>query len=276
MGQEKTASEDTTSDLLIVSVIRAFHVVEKLADGGDGLTFAELTAFLCVNQGICLRLLTTLEHLGYVYRQEGSGRYRLSYRINNLGLRNLSQAGILDQCSAVLRMVADRTGELARLALVDGDKLSWVMSTAGPNQQNSSLQINPTRSMRIGLHTHASGKAWLSTLPEKRVRALLGKNIAQSTTHSLSTVTEIVADIALARERGFVRSVEEAELGIGAVAAPILVAEINGEVVCVGTISVAAPTGRAGDRKLAEFGAVAKEAAEILAARWPLGVQTSG
>src|SRR5690606_35529324 len=143
--------------------------------------------------------------------------------INNLGLRNLSQGGVLDQSSAVLRMVADRTGELARLALVDGGRLSWVLSTAGSNQQNASLQINPTRSMSIGLSTHASGKAWLSTLPESRVRELVGEDLTRSTHLSVASMNDLLKDLEACRERGFALSIEEAELEIAAVASPIKV-----------------------------------------------------
>src|ERR1043165_10296228 len=116
------AQEDT-----IVSVERAFEIVAMLADLEDGASLADIARRLDVNKAIAVKLLTTLEGLGIVWRDDVAQRYNLAYRISNLGLRQLQKTRLLDQSAAVLKGFAEETGELVRLAIVEnGDRITWV------------------------------------------------------------------------------------------------------------------------------------------------------
>jgi DNA-binding IclR family transcriptional regulator len=265
-------SDALASDSTIVSVERALRLIEWLADARDGLPFPELRRLLDVNQGICFKLLATLEQTGYVFRNEETGNYCLTYKISNLGLRKLlSRRRLLDQCTSVLRALADESGELARLAIVEDDRLTWVLSIAGRKHQNSSLQIDARTSSRIGLHTHASGKAWLSTMPSKQAAALLQQHgIARMTKHSLGSLERVRAELDKVRQRGYALSYEEVELGIGAVAAPVLVRQLDGSMTCVATVSLAAPSSRMSRDDLDRHGPMLRSRADELAANWPL------
>ena len=69
---------------------------------------------------------------GYVWRDDIAQRYHLTYRVSNLGLRQLQQSGLLGQCTSLLEDLAERTGELVRLAVVErGEKITWVYAVVG-------------------------------------------------------------------------------------------------------------------------------------------------
>jgi len=73
----------------IVSVARAFRIIEQLADAAEGLTFTEIVSLLKVNKAIAFKLLNTLASCGYVFRNDRTGNYCLTFRVSNVSLRKL-------------------------------------------------------------------------------------------------------------------------------------------------------------------------------------------
>jgi DNA-binding IclR family transcriptional regulator len=262
------AGEDT-----IVSVERAFAIVEQLADLADGASLADIARRLDVNKQIAVKLLATLERLGLLWRDDRVQRYNLTFRISNLGLRQLQKSRLLDQCAAVLKTLAERSGELVRLAIVEHDeRITWVHAVAGTKR---SLQIDPNYSLAVQLNAHAIAKAWLSTLPfERALKLMVRQGIVAMTPHTKVTLATIRADLAEAARTGFAASYEESELGVSAIAAPVMVTSLAGVRECVGAVSLAAPVHRMGR---AEFEACAPALIETVARLgkiWPLEAHT--
>lgn len=264
------AGRPERNDETIVSVARAFEVIEMLAEASDGLALAEISRRLGLNKAIVIKILHTLESLMLVWRDERAQRYYLTYRISNLGLRHLQTSRLLDQCSAALRQLAEETGELVRLAIVEpgGQRIVWVQSFAGSKR---SLRIDPNYTLDIGLHTHATGKAWLSTMPfQSALKLLLQQGLDPLTLYSKTSITEIRQELEEVVQRGFALSYEENELGVGAVAAPIWASTLSGEPECVGVVSLAAPTNRMSRSDLESCGLVVVGATSRLGESWPL------
>jgi IclR family transcriptional regulator, acetate operon repressor len=250
------------------TVERAMRVLEYLADEQDGLSVSELARRLEINKSIVLRILTTMEQLAYIYRDRDSQRYRLTYRMANLTLRQLARSGLVDQCVPVLRRLAERTGELVRLAVIESERPVWIQAISGPQRQ---LRIDPVYSHEVVLHSHATGKAWLMTLDEKGLDRLLAKHAFKAyTKYTITTARALKSDLKAASKRGFATSYEEHELGVSTVAAPILVEDIDGRRQCVGVISLAAPASRLDRAALTQCGDLVIEAANQLASVWPL------
>jgi DNA-binding IclR family transcriptional regulator len=262
------AQEDT-----IVSVERAFEIVAMLADLEDGASLADIARRLDVNKAIAVKLLTTLERLGIVWRDDLAQRYNLTYRISNLGLRQLQKTRLLDQSAAALKALAEETGELVRLAVVEnGDRITWVYAASGAKRQ---LQIDPNYSLDAFLHTTAIGKSWLSTLPfERALKLMLRQGIAPLTKHTKVAIKAIRAELEATRKRGFATSFEETELGVSAIAAPILVTALSGERECVGAVSLAAPTNRMDESTLLGCSPQLLRTVDRLAQIWPLEPRT--
>lgn len=254
----------------VLSVRRSLALLELMSEGEGLWSLADIARQLDVNKAIALRLLEELLLASFVYRDDLTGNYTLTYKLSNLGLRKLAQTRLLDQSSGVLRELANTTGELVRLGIVEpGPKLTWVQAFAGARR---TLHIDPNYSLEIQLNTHAAGKAWLCTLePDEAWNLMMAAGVKQCTKFSKTKRSDIEADLKLARVRGFSDSHEENELGISAIAAPIMVTLASGKRVCVGVVSVAAPTSRLSAKDLEALapellGGVAK-----LGAMWPIG-----
>jgi DNA-binding IclR family transcriptional regulator len=258
----------------VLAVERALQLIELLAEAADGLSLAEISRELTVNKAIAVRLLETLEHAGYIWRNDVAQRYHLTYRVSNLGLRQLQQSGLLGQCTSILEDLAERTGELVRLSIVEnGERITWVYAVVGTRR---SLRIDPNFNFEVSLHSHATGKAWLMTLPEKRVLQLLKRDgMSSLTKHTRTDLKALQGELDTARRRGFAATFEENEIGVMAVAAPVVAARLSGTRECVGVVSVAAPTNRMTRADIEACGPLAAEAASRLALMWPLDERVS-
>ena len=270
LSRARTGLDEGTSAAAdsVVAVERALAIVELLADLPGGASLTEVARQLGVNKAIASRLLTSLDRAGYVYRHEQTGQYCLTYKVSNLGLRQLARTNLLDQSSVILRTLADATGELARLAVVERDRITWVAASVG---QKRGLRIDPDYGLGISLHKHAAGKAWIASLPfEEALPLMLAQGVAPATRNTITAIDAIRADLEETRRRGYARNFEESELGVGAIAAPVLVRQIDGTERCVGSVSLAAPISRMSSADLEACSPLVIGTAQRLAAIWPV------
>lgn len=261
------SAEATTRDGGTPAIERSLATIELLAEAADGLTLSDLARRLDLNKALVHRVLQALDTAGYVFRVEPAGLYRLTYKVRNIGLRHMSSTHLLDQNLPVLQGLADMTDELVRLAVVEGDSLTWVTALQGTRRM---LQLNPNYTFSIHLHTHATGKAWLSTLPRERALDLLRRaGFEPRTSRSVTDLGMFEAQLDEAGKRGYAMTYEEDELGVGAVAAPVAIRQLDGSMLCVGVVSLAAPTSRLSREQLDSHHPLVVAAAQRLADRWP-------
>jgi IclR family acetate operon transcriptional repressor len=271
-ARRSEAAERPAEDT-IVSVERAFEIVAMLADAVEGASLADIARRLDVNKAIAVKLLATLEGLHIVWHDDVAQRYNLTYRISNLGLRQLQKTRLLDQSAAVLKAFAEETGELVRLAVVENsDRITWVYAVAGAKR---TFQLDPNYTLEAYLHTTAIGKSWLATLPfATALKYMLREGMKPLTKYTKTTAKAIRAELEMTRKRGFATSFEESELGVIAIAAPIVVTSLTGEPECVGAVSLAAPTNRMNERELMACSPQLLATVARLAQIWPLEPRT--
>lgn len=256
----------------LVSVKRAFRVVELIADAPNGLTLSVIARDLEINKGIADKLLTTLVTTGFAWRDDRLQTFHLTYRISNLGLKQMQRGHLLDLCSSELRQLADETGELARLSVVEGESITWVYAAAG---QKRALQIDPNYTLKVDLHAHATGKAWLLTMPfEDAWRLMEQHGITRLTPYTTIDKVGLKTELEEAARRGFAVSRDESEVGVGAVAAPIWAPSLNHGKECVGCVSLGAPSFNMSRDDFAAFAPRVIETANRLGRQWPFGEGT--
>ena len=251
------------------SVERAFDIVALIADSDGGPSLSAVARHLDVNKSIADKLLNSLVKVGLVWRDDVTQTFHLTYRISNLGLKRLQQGRLLDLCSSELRQLANETGELIRLALVErAEAITWVYAAVG---QKRALQIAPNYTLEIGLHAHAAGKAWVCTLPFDRAWELMKRGgLEKHTPHTLTRRSELEAELREAFARGYAVSCDESEIGVGAVAAPIWAPTLDGKAECVGSVSLGAPSHRMSREQFIAVGPRVVESADRLGRQWPI------
>src|SRR5262245_55882871 len=110
---------------------RCLAIIELLADGAASMPLGAISERLDLPKSGAHRLLATLVELGWVEQDTATGFYRLTMRLALLGQQFYVATGIPDICQPVLDRLARESREFARLAVVDGDSLVWVVHAQG-------------------------------------------------------------------------------------------------------------------------------------------------
>lgn len=254
----------------LVPAQRCLDVLELLAEKPDGIALTGVADTLKIPKSATHRLLSLLTNRGYAAQNEETGRYRLTLRLTALGFRFLSATNLSEVCQPVLDRLAAKTGELARLAVVDRDGLTWVAKAQGAT---GGLRYDPDMGRDVVLHATATGKAWLATLPLAEALALVeARGFAVPERFGPRAVKSLPAlrrEIEATRRRGYGIAVEEGEPGTAALAAVIRRSAAMDAPV-VGTISIAGPLARLTADNRERFAKDVLAAARELSALWPV------
>lgn len=227
---------------------RILAIIEILALTQQGLRLVDICKELSLPKSIGHRLLSLLIEEGYVNKSDYNDTYFLSLKIATMGVRYYAGSGFPDLIQPILDKLADKTGELARVALCFQNKLIWMGKSQG---SKLGLRYEPSPDRETGneviLHVTASGKAWLSQLP---LNIALNLVKTQSYIGGISfgpkaakNITDFKRMLNYAIKIKYGEAIDEGELGTSALAVPILSTGPNYKY-CIGTISVACPTVR--------------------------------
>lgn len=241
---------------------RAMAVLQLLVAAPDGLALGAIAEGADLPKSGAHRLCADLARLGLVRRDEEGGRYVLSMTMLSMAFQHLARVGVVDVAQPVLDDLAADTGELVRLAIVDGARQVWVAKAQGAR---SGLIYDPQMGDVPQLSCMASGHAWLAFVdPEEALRLAVAQGLAppgEFGPRAPRTVEELLAHLEATRERGYAVVVDSSAPGMSAVAAPVL-HPVRRTV--VGTVSVGGPSVRLSEDRLHVIAPDVQEAARLL------------
>ncbi len=244
------------------TVDRTLRILETLALAPEGVGLSGLADELALPRSACHRLLAELVRCGYVRQLRAHGDYALTTKLPALGLSFLGGAGIVDIAQPIIDRLADTCGELVRLALVDGDRLTFVAKAQGAR---AGLRYDPDMGIDVRLSCSAGGHAWLMTLSEERATELVAKQGFGSPKEygpkAPTTFKALAKLLEEDRRRGFSMMAEMYAPGMSAMAAPVLRRGQD----AVGVITIAGPLLRLTPARMQELGEPLVDAARQLA-----------
>jgi DNA-binding IclR family transcriptional regulator len=218
----------------VQSVDRAVTIMEILARSGEsGVT--DIAKELTVHKSTAFRLVAALERRGLVEQTEDRGKYRLGMGLLRLAGATTARLDIVQEARPVCRKLATDTGETVNIAVLSDRSALYLDQIAG----SSALQPHNWVGQHIPLHATANGKVLLSGLSEEE----MDKTLQSLPAYTDSTVTSrraLRAALDEVRTAGYAVAVDELEVGLTAMAAPIRNA--HGDVIA--TMSVSGPSFR--------------------------------
>jgi len=201
----------------VQSVDRAISVMEILAQRGEA-GVSEVAAEIEVHKSTAFRLLGALEARGLVEQAGERGKYRLGFGIVRLAGAVTGRIDITQQARPICERLAEEIGETVNIAVLQEHYAINLYQVRGPGTvavHNWVGQLTP-------LHATSSGKILLAHLPAKERAGLLAEaGLRKLTPRTITAKTKLEKNLAEARERGYAYTLEELELGLHAVAAPI-------------------------------------------------------
>ncbi len=242
---------------------RGLAILELLAQHPDGLPLAQIADELEMPRSVCHRLLADLKQRGYVRQPRAQGDYAMTTKLMSLGLAYLSTSGIVDIAEPLIERVAQQSGELVRLAIIDGDRLTWVAKSQGARK---GLRYDPDMGTDARLSCTATGHAWLLTLTDERALELVSQQGFGAPKdygpNAPTTVQALLKMLHAARERGYSMIDEVFAPGMTAMAAPVCE---RGKP-ALGVISIAGPRARLSVERMQTLAPALLQAAADLAA----------
>ena len=237
----------------VQSVDRALSILEVLARIGEaGVT--EVAAELGVHKSTAFRLVATLEAHRLVEQTGDRGKYRLGVGLLRLAGATTARLDVVQEARPVCRQLAADTGETVNITVLSESSALYLDQVAGA----SAIQPHNWVGQHIPLHATSNGKVLLSGLDDAALSRLL-PTLPSYTPRTITKKGDLRAELEQVREQGYAVAVDELEVGLAAVAAPIRNAA--GDVIA--SISVSGPTYRFSDRLDELAGQVRDSALEV-------------
>lgn len=200
----------------VQAVDRAISVLEILAREGDG-GVSEVAAELGVHKSTAFRLLSALERRGLVEQAHERGRYRLGFGVVRLAGAVSGGLEITRYGRPVCERLARELGETVNIAVAQARYAVNLDQVLGPAASGAPDWVG----LPTPLHATSSGKVLLAHGTARRRAELMARDMRRFTRHTITTGSQLAEHLDAVQRRGYAVTVEEYELGLNAMAAPV-------------------------------------------------------
>jgi IclR family acetate operon transcriptional repressor len=223
----------------VESVDRALRVLDALAEHGAGISLDDLAEAMALPKSSLHRTLTALRERGFAGQRE-DGRYTVGSELLRIAFRFHDRMDARVVWRPLLERMRDDCNETVHLGVLDGADVVYV------DKLESSHSV--TLTSRIGgrnpAHCTGVGKALLAwTYPtDDALFAWIERTgpLQRKTRGSITDPAPLAEQMAKVRRDGYATDLEESELGVRCVAAPVFL----GGAAPVAAVSIAAPKER--------------------------------
>jgi IclR family transcriptional regulator, KDG regulon repressor len=245
---------------MLNSLRNAIRILGSFSSDERELGVSELARRLGLGKSTVHRLLATLASEHLVERNPETGRYRLGIKLYELGALVSSHLDLHEAVALYIDGLRNQTGETVHVAILDGRQVVYIERRESPRTLRAFGRIGH----RNYAHCTSTGKVLLAGLPEDSVRSLLGGHQLEArTAYTITSPEKLLDELQRVRQRGYAVNLNESEVGLASVAAPIR--DAGGQVVAA--ISVAGPSARFEGEALRHISHATVETAQAISDR---------
>jgi len=223
----------------IESVDRALHLLQVLGGYGSGATLEDLSEATGLPKSSTHRTLAALRERGFATQQD-NGRYLIGAELLRVAFGFHERVDLRVALRPLLTRLRDAVNETVHLGVLDGGEVVYLDKL----ESTHPITLTSTVGGRNPAHCTAVGKALLAWTfaDEAALRAWIAEqgSLIERTPHSITSADALVREAARIRAAGYARDMEESEMGVRCLAAPVFL----GSAVPRAAVSVAAPRER--------------------------------
>ena len=228
---------------LVQSVDRTLTILEVLSDCNDGLGITEISSLVNLHKSTVHKLLSTLIYKGYVVQDEESSKYKITFKLFELGSKKVHKLDLLEISRPYTKMLMESVNEVVHLIIREETDIVYIDKV----EANNTISMASRIGKRNPMYCTATGKAILAYLPEEEIREVWNKSkIVKLTKKTNTDFILFKKELQEVKKNGYAIDDEENEIGVKCVGAPIF--DMNGDVVAA--ISVTGPVTRITDDKI--------------------------
>jgi len=193
-----------------LEVIRSFdrlHLKQTISQISERTLLARPTV---------LRLLITLEELGYVRSQDN--HYSLTPKVVDLGMAYVSSLGLYGAAKFHMENLSKEVDQSVSLAELDGSDIVYTGRVEVPKI----VSVGVTVGARLPSASTALGRVLLAAIPDAELHNVLSTpSMSMYAPRTRFTAEQIRPRLHTVREQGWAESDEDLQYGVQAIAAPL-------------------------------------------------------
>lgn len=216
---EEDGDESQVSlDGRIKSVALTFRIIEELANAGEPIGVSELARRVGEAKARIHRHLVTLRDLGILAQDRQSERYRLGWKLFQLGQAVASQSEIQVIADPHLRRLRDKTKLTSLLAVPTNDQMIVVHVV----ESESPIAVAVRKGLLLPAHASAHGRLMLAFSAPEFADRVLSKPLRKLAPGTLVEPRKIRKRMEHARAELYDWTENETAYGVNSIAAPVL------------------------------------------------------
>src|SRR5947209_2690383 len=201
----------------IMALQRGLRLLQLFSESPGGLTAKQVAASSRLPVSTVHRFLANLEGAGFL-NCGGDSLYHLGLACFTIGQAAMSQLDIRRVSLPYLEELNRQTRETIHLTVLHGFTAVYVEKLDSPEQ----LRIHSRIGAAVHLYCTAVGKVMLAYMPDdERAQSLSQLGLRRLTPNTVGSLQELEAELYRVRRNGYACDLEEHELHIRCVAAPI-------------------------------------------------------
>jgi DNA-binding IclR family transcriptional regulator len=180
---------------------------------------SEVADYLNVARSTAHRLLGMLVHRQFAVQDPATRAYRPGPRLVEIGLAAVGALDLRARMRPYLTQIAASTSETVSLLVMEGDTVHFIDTI----ESQLTVRVSSRLDVRMPAHATSAGKAMLAALPAAEVLTIYpDEKLVTATDRTMTTRTQLLAELDQIRAAGFATNFEESEAGVGAVGMALL------------------------------------------------------
>ncbi|WMY10895.1 IclR family transcriptional regulator [Paraburkholderia phenoliruptrix] len=189
----------------VTTVQRALSLLKILGASDKPIGVNEMARRVGTHASAASRSLATLEHNGFVERDEETGRFRLGVELIALASKLLVESDVVRVARPYLEELAEATRETTSLSLWNKTEAINIEQVLGPG----SIKHIAAPGRRNPAHSTATGKVFLAHMSEATLNEVLALGLEANTPKTITDPAALQRELLLVRERGYALAVGE-------------------------------------------------------------------
>ena len=201
----------------VPAVERALRIFQELSQHGTGVTLSELVRRLGLPRSSVHCHLLTLERLGYLHKDEESGRYLFGLQFFSLANQAIAGLGLRRVSGPHLYALMRKTGMTVHMGVLDRHEAVLIEAIDSPY----SSRIGTWVGRRMPVHCTAIGKALVASWNDDQIERLVGHGLTRFNDNTIASASSLKAHLVKTRELGYSVDDEEEAIGLRCIGVPI-------------------------------------------------------
>ncbi|MGO3891072.1 MAG: IclR family transcriptional regulator [Paenalcaligenes sp.] len=235
--KRRAAKAPTESSLFVNSVEKAFRVLSVFNHKHRRLSLSQIAQLSTLDLSATQRFTFTLQHLGFLMKDEESKLYELSPRMLDLSHQYISSNDSVSRATPFLQQLAIETEETVNFSTLDNNEIVYLQRIVSRHVLTPEVIVGT----RLPAYCTSSGLAMLAALPTAEAEAILdASELVPYTQHTIYDKTAILKRLEAIRLKGYAHA--ENELYLGDISTAVAI--VNSDNRPVGAINIAVSLSR--------------------------------